>query len=255
MNTEPPKTPASVANPRRAVVRDGVKCRCPYCGGVFTWPPEGMLCPTCAKTIRPPETYSPPGKSVRRERITEIRKSDIASRKKLSAVPNFKAAKTPGFYLGIIAALTVIGAALVGLASKKSIEPTRTKLSAEEITRRDMAIFAAALEHYKLDIGNYPNPDLDDGLLALISDPGEPEWRGPYVNTLRADGWNIMYFYNVTNGIPIILSAGADKKFGSADDINAMSESFTPHPDFIPRDPERKRGRPAAPVSIGGRAN
>ena len=231
-----------------AGIRDGAKCRCPYCGGLFAWPPEGMRCHACGKAIRPPKGYAPLETAARRERVGEIRKAGDAARKRLGAAPEFRPAKNPGIYIGVIAALVVIGGAVATLSIKKEAE--KTKPEPEKITRRELAIYAAALEHYKLDIGGYPSPRADGGLMALVSDPGEPDWHGRYVSGVVNDGWNRPYFYDLSNGVPLLISAGPDKKHNTEDDLRALPEDFAPAPGFIQHDPERKLHRPPPSVRI-----
>ncbi|MBR1837274.1 MAG: hypothetical protein IJ783_08300, partial [Kiritimatiellae bacterium] len=51
---------------------NGKNVRCPYCGGVFTWPPESLRCPECGKTLRPPPDHAPPDMAARREAKEKI---------------------------------------------------------------------------------------------------------------------------------------------------------------------------------------
>ena len=55
---------------------EGKRFRCPYCGGVSSWPPPELKCPACGKTLRPPPGYGPKDREKRRvakERIEDAR--------------------------------------------------------------------------------------------------------------------------------------------------------------------------------------
>src|SRR5277367_4723802 len=46
------------------------------------------------------------------------------------------------------------------------------------LARVSLARFNEALEEYRLDCGEYPNPRI--GLQALLTNPGVKGWNGPY---------------------------------------------------------------------------
>ncbi|MEM6985073.1 MAG: type II secretion system major pseudopilin GspG [Pseudomonadota bacterium] len=62
--------------------------------------------------------------------------------------------------------------------------------------RQDISAIEAALELYRLDNFNYPSAD--DGLQALIENPGDgaPNWKdGGYLKKLAKDPWQRDYVY------------------------------------------------------------
>ena len=62
--------------------------------------------------------------------------------------------------------------------------------------RQDISAIEAALELYRLDNFNYPSAD--DGLQALIENPGDgaPNWKdGGYLKKLSKDPWQRDYVY------------------------------------------------------------
>jgi len=81
----------------------------------------------------------------------------------------------------------------------------------------ELNVLAKALELYKEDCGHYP--PVEDGLLALVRDPGTWGWEGPYVTLMRPDPWGERYQYSVTNKTVILFCAGIDGRVGTADDI------------------------------------
>ena len=78
-----------------------------------------------------------------------------------------------------------------------------------------------ALDLFEQDVGRYPTTE--EGLSALITDPGEPGWKGPYLKTgLKPDPWDTPYVYaSDTSGMGLysLSSAGPDRQVGTEDDI------------------------------------
>lgn len=240
------KTPTGVP---RSPLREGVKCRCPYCGAHFIWPPEGLKCTACGRVVRPPPGYAKPGRDERRESVESIQRRADAERRRLGAAPSVSGLKSPSFLLMIVGGLAVLGAAVVSLSVKRSPAARRAQHDPVALTQSDLSVFAMALEHYRADVGYYPAYS-DGGLLALISDPGESDWLGPYINVIQNDGWRRPYFYDRTNGVPVLYSAGPDRRYGTADDLYATPENFVCHPEFVPSDPVRRANRPAPSTTL-----
>lgn len=78
-----------------------------------------------------------------------------------------------------------------------------------------------ALDLFEQDVGRYPTTE--EGLNALVTDPGEPGWKGPYLKTgLKPDPWDTPYVYAGDTpevGLYSILSAGPDRQVGTEDDV------------------------------------
>ena len=72
--------------------------------------------------------------------------------------------------------------------------------------------FGKALEAYRKDCGGYPN--LRVGLKALVANPGVNGWDGPYTKLPLRDPWGRPYLYEISNGLTIVRSFGADGKPG-----------------------------------------
>lgn len=118
--------------------------------------------------------------------------------------------------IGILA-----GAVLVNLGGQ-------SQRARETRARLDIANFSAALDRYEIELGTYPTTD--QGLDALVDDPGVPGWNGPYVGrrTFR-DPWgrDYQYRYPGTRGINYDLyTLGADGQEGTDDDIGNWDEDF-----------------------------
>ena len=93
-----------------------------------------------------------------------------------------------------------------------------------EITRIGRATaqveqFRLALVAYKQDMGRFPGRH--EGLEALVRNPGEPRWRGPYLASsfLPSDPWGKQYVYTTWRAAPFVASAGPDGRVGNQDDI------------------------------------
>ena len=65
-----------------------------------------------------------------------------------------------------------------------------------------------------------------------MNDVGAPDWCGPYIKKLMTDGWSRPFFYDQSNGVPVLLSAGEDGTFLTEDDLSVRPEQFRMHPDI-----------------------
>jgi type II secretion system protein G len=85
-----------------------------------------------------------------------------------------------------------------------------------EAARAQIAQFKIALRRFRGDTGRFPSSQ--EGLTALLVDPGIKGWNGPYLaRSVPADPWGRPYGYEYSGhgGIePDIISLGADGKPG-----------------------------------------
>jgi general secretion pathway protein G len=89
---------------------------------------------------------------------------------------------------------------------------------------KELLALRTGLEWFRAHCKRYPTTE--EGLRALVRDPGVPGWRGYYVNQLPPDPWGKPYLYTYTNGTVCLGGSGADGKAGTADDI------ASPEPDW-----------------------
>jgi type II secretion system protein G len=82
-----------------------------------------------------------------------------------------------------------------------------------------------ALQNYRLDCGEYPDSHM--ALKALVTNPAVKGWNGPYTKEPLRDSWNRRFLYEISGGMPIIRSLGADGKPGS-DLFDADLSSLNP---------------------------
>lgn len=117
----------------------------------------------------------------------------------------------------IIGLLTgIVGPRLMGQIGRSEATAARAQIDALD----------KAVQAYRIDMGQYPAPDL--GLRALVQPPGaDTRWRGPYLKgELPQDPWGLPYQYRVpgTQGRDYdILSQGRDKAPGGAGDDADLS--------------------------------
>ncbi|HEY7672791.1 MAG TPA: type II secretion system major pseudopilin GspG [Gammaproteobacteria bacterium] len=132
------------------------------------------------------------------------------------------AAVAAGFTLIEIMVVVVI----IGLLAAAIAPQIIGRLSQAEVTRarQDIRQIETALNVYRLD--NYRYPTTDEGLAALVTNPGEaaaPNWqRGGYLKSIPMDPWRRPYLYlnPGQHGEFDIYTLGADGQDGG-DDNNA----------------------------------
>ena len=90
-------------------------------------------------------------------------------------------------------------------------------------TQVQIATLASALDAFALDVGRYPTSS--EGLEALVHAPsGVEQWDGPYLKKeVPKDGWGTPYEYKAPEARDDyeVISAGADHRVGSEDDITS----------------------------------
>ena len=83
-----------------------------------------------------------------------------------------------------------------------------------------------ALDLFEQDMGRYPSSD--EGLQALVQNPGTGKWKGPYIQSIAIplDPWDLAYRYTFPSQLTSsetlydIISAGPDGVFGNEDDVS-----------------------------------
>jgi type II secretion system protein G len=113
--------------------------------------------------------------------------------------------------LELLIVLTIIGILMaVGMAGIPKLIETANKKAVET----EMASFRVAIMNYKVDNGSTPT-SVDE----LLS-------RGYITQELAIDPWGDKYMLRIKEGTGIleVVSAGADKKFGTEDDITKEAQ-------------------------------
>lgn len=114
---------------------------------------------------------------------------------------------------------------IIGVLSGMVITRLSGRSQEAKITRVESDLkgsISLALDLYEHDVGRYPTTD--EGLSALLVDPGVSGWRGPYLKGgLSRDPWGNHYSYSLNPDDSrryYISSAGPDGQSGTEDDIS-----------------------------------
>ncbi|HIE25978.1 TPA: type II secretion system protein GspG [Candidatus Poribacteria bacterium] len=125
--------------------------------------------------------------------------------------------------LVVITILGILATAVVTSGIMKA--PGKAKVG---VAMTSIQSFEASLNHYAIDVGNYPSTE--EGLEALWQAPDEADgWDGPYVQKPQfIDPWKNPYIYRSPSERPgyeyEIVSMGPDGKEGTEDDITSWVE-------------------------------
>jgi hypothetical protein len=192
-----------------------VTFRCAYCKADLGAKPTGR-CPACGRLMIVPD----------RLRVVEIRRRRKV-KEQIRHDAEWKLRSMRTLDASLIRRPVVVFAALVLLAmaggglwrqAGQTYQPSRRRtplLAADE----ELLALRIALERFRRDAGRYPT--VEEGLLALIRNPGVSTWEGPYVNLIRPDPWRERYVYRPdTNGVTL-FSCGPDRTPCTADDLVA----------------------------------
>ena len=112
--------------------------------------------------------------------------------------------------LMIVMVILGLLASLVGPAMFKKHGTAKQKTAKTQI-----GMLMAAMDAYRLDVGHYPTQT--EGLEALVVNPGEDKWDGPYLKKgVPVDPWDNSYEYANPgeHGEIDIVSLGADNREG-----------------------------------------
>ncbi len=91
--------------------------------------------------------------------------------------------------LMIVMVILGLLASLVGPAMFKKLGTAKQKTAKTQIE-----MLMTALDSYRLDVGHYPSRQ--EGLEALVVNPGDEKWDGPYLaKGLPEDPWGNPYHY------------------------------------------------------------
>ena len=171
---------------------------------------------------------SPEEKSSSRRRRAAIRREAevrLAEMRQVSTGRGFYAPRVLGAAFIVLA---VVGAVLVKRVNR-AVEDDRPYPHYSAL--RSLNHLATALGRYRFHVGAYPTEA--QGLKALIEDPGEKGWLGPYIVQLKRDPWGTPYVYAVKpDGSPDVFTAGPDLKHGTPDDLRPDPDSYDPGTDW-----------------------
>ncbi len=181
-------------------------------------------------TIRAPEIDRDTARALgekhrRRHRALErIHKQYERKKKELHGTLSPSMLRNPTFYFGVMFVMALIGVLLFN-ATDTSV--SRERESRYQRAMRHVDLLAEALGRYRFHVGRYPAAD--QGLAALVRNPGESQWDGPYISHLRGDPWGTPFVYEPRgDDHPILLSVGPDRVRGTGDDVQPDPGRFDP---------------------------
>lgn len=104
-----------------------------------------------------------------------------------------EAVREAGFtFLEILVVIIILGllAAMVAPNVTRKLGGAKQKTASAQIE-----MLMTSLELYRLDVGRYPAES--DGLQALVENPGEDRWDGPYLKKeqIPLDPWGVPFVY------------------------------------------------------------
>ena len=86
-------------------------------------------------------------------------------------------------------------------------------------TKATIHAVCTAIDMFEIDTARYPTRE--EGLKALVENPGDGQWLGPYIRGGDAplDAWGTPLRYTTKGTSYMVVSAGADKHFDTQDDV------------------------------------
>ena len=197
---------------------------CPYCQCKLPMPPwPSASCPHCGRTMGIPRGAGVPRDlRERRKALDKIAHEAERQRRELKLPPGAKLGRQPGLLLAAILGLATLGGALVTMSRKVSQIPPSRRI---EVAQGEISALAQALGLYERHVGHYPT-EREGDLSALVADPGNTGWAGPYINRIQPDPWGRPYRYSDGITPPMLLSHGQDRDLGTEDDLRADPADF-----------------------------
>ncbi len=194
------------------------RLRCPYCQTTFEQDPTPTHCPDCGKAfVVPPKLRKTTFRERQRMR-DKIARDSARQRREGFAPGDLRLGRRPAVLGGILFFLLLLGGLLVGRANRMTPEAGEARRFSREVrTSRELDALRAALAQFREATGRYPTTE--EGLKALVVDPGVPGWNGNYVNVVKPDAWRTPYRYALTPGGPELRSCGPDRQPFTADDV------------------------------------
>lgn len=191
-----------------------MRFQCPYCHQSLGSEPAPH-CPHCGKSIVIPGRYR---KTSYRQREGMRRKVEREAERKRRELENGFPVPMRRFNpLLFLPLLLILGALLVSRSTSTAPQQAQDQeKQARQQAERELQVLSIALDRFNRDIGRYPTDE--EGLKALVQNPGATNWQGHYISLLQPDPWDVPYQYTATNP-PVVHSAGPDQIFGTPDDL------------------------------------
>lgn len=201
-----------------------MKWRCPYCK-VINQGEITAICPACKKAIKPKEEKKvfKTEEQKQAERVERIMKKIGPAGMTIFDPFNVKISSKPIIVVFFVTVFMLTIMLMFGRSRQPFdfIAQHNSVLAAS--AQQDVDTIRLALDNYKNDVRHYPSTE--QGLMALLNDPGEQRWQSHYVTHLRPDPWSKRYFYVCTNETPYIFSRGPDGIAWTDDDVRPRCDT------------------------------
>ena len=193
-----------------------IKLKCPYCGHAFAQQDKGS-CPACGRLVLIPPRLRRSSAAMRDRylRFARQRRDRMAQRRQ--HVGGWASTRRLRITLAIVA-FFVLGI-LLPMSRRGEIGPIRREPSKEARALKNLWVLRTAIECFHQDCGRYPTTD--EGLVVLVTNSVDPEWKGPYIVEMKVDPWRNAYYYALTDEGVYLSSAGPDGRLGTSDDVLA----------------------------------
>jgi len=166
----------------------------------------------------PINLLSPERQEELKERTQKIRKHRAEKQKEYTDSPNSTGifAKKPAILFFCIFVMAVIA---IKFAIKTDKNYQTTHMAPKEVkAEKEVSVLYVALKNFKKEIGRYPTEE--EGLKALVLNPGIIYWTHEFVSLVRPDPWMQNYEYSLDEYTNIVLfSKGKDRTTDTDDDI------------------------------------
>jgi len=137
--------------------------------------------------------------------------------------------------------VTLIGCVLLTTGSfifwrsKEHKKVQTPQLQRETMARRELDIYARAIENFRADVGRYPT--MPEGLAALLKQPPTlATWRGPYLERdYSVDPWGHDYVYQSFNDGSAFAVYSYGPEGEAAGRYFMQVNSGTPEPSLMPK--------------------
>lgn len=192
-----------------------MKYCCPHCRHIFE-SLEGARCPGCSKVLRHPDKWK-----VTKPKSTP-RTARLGNTSHLRQPIWTLFAGSRRMMIWVVGGCVVVVGFLFTLDINTGIpyQPPPKIIQ----TRKELLVLRTALEWYRFHCKRYPTPE--EGLKALVRNPGADGWQGYYIEALPPDLWGHPFLYTSSNDVVRLSSAGPDGIAETSDDI------ASPQPDY-----------------------
>jgi len=150
-----------------------------------------------------------------RKRAKDRIRRDADRERRAFGAPAPPMGRKPSHLLLILGFMVLV--AVIMFARTRERPARRAKPLPTQVAESELQVLRIALERFRRDCNRYPAAD--EGLAALLRNPGLETWDGPYVNLTKSDPWKRRYVYEPGTNDITLLSLGPDGLRATPDDV------------------------------------